>query len=73
MERKWRPQDFIGYSEKNGMDGNVMAEAMQRAVDNLKDQASIRQEQERLLGRETMTSEEEREKIKKQMMERLGS
>ncbi|KHD88850.1 MAG: hypothetical protein OM95_06960 [Bdellovibrio sp. ArHS] len=46
-QKKWRPQDYFGWSESNG---SSMAEAMRRAVDDLKSQVEIQQEQERMLG-----------------------
>ena len=46
-QKKWRPQDYFGWSEANGL---PMDEAMRRAVDDLKSQVEIKQEQERILG-----------------------
>ena len=71
MNRKWNPVNYIGYSEKSGLTENK-TDALAQVVDEMRQTMALRQEQERLLGSDSPVSEEEKEEIKRRMLERLG-
>lgn len=66
MRKPFNPADYIGWTEKNF---GAMSQAMQKAIEEMKQREAIKQQQEMLLGDSVQTSDEEREIIKKRIME----
>lgn len=73
MQKRWNPQDFIGYSEKHGLVGEPSTtDHLPSAVEDLRQIQQAKLEQEQMLGpvQEEVTPEEVA-LIKQKMIQKL--